>query len=164
MKIMNLQQPVAYILVGLPGSGKSTWVKSKLTSTNEYIIISSDAEIETYARSKGVRYSDVFDEYVKTATSMMRTKLDDAIKNNKNIIWDQTNMSKKKRRSILQGLPPNYKKIAVIFDIDNVELSQRLKKREDEEGKHIPSHIIDNMRRSYEPPTESEGFDSVIRI
>jgi predicted kinase len=162
MKIQDFyKQPVAYVLVGLPGSGKSTWMRSMLANGN-YVIISSDNEIEEYAKSVGLTYSDVFDEYIKTATSNMNAKFKDAVANNKNIIWDQTNMSVKKRKSILQQIPKQYKKIAVVFQLEREELQKRLDKRAELEGKHIPMHVIDNMERSFEIPTVAEGFDEVV--
>lgn len=163
MKISDIKKkPVAYILVGLPGSGKSTWMRNLMSSDEEYVVVSSDDEIEKYAKSKGLTYSDVFDEYVKTATSLMNHKFKEAIQNNMNIIWDQTNMNSKKRRSILQQLSQRYRKVAVVFQVDDSELDRRLKKRAQEEGKHIPNHVIDSMRRSFEMPSRSEGFDEVI--
>lgn len=165
MKISEMQKtPVAYILVGLPGSGKSTWMRSLMRDGGDYTIVSSDDEIEAYAKSKGLTYSDVFNDYVKTATSIMNSKFKEAVANSANIIWDQTNMSAKKRKTILQQLPKRYKKIAVVFRVDRAELQARLDKRAQEEGKFIPQHIIDSMERSFEMPTKAEGFDEIITV
>lgn len=165
MKISEIQKtPVAYILVGLPGSGKSTWVRSLMRNGGDYTVISSDDEIEAYARSKGLTYSDVFNDYVKTATSIMNAKFKEAVANSANIIWDQTNMSAKKRKTILQQLPKKYKKVAVVFRVDRAELQARLDKRAREEGKFIPQHVVDRMERSFEMPTKAEGFDEIIII
>lgn len=165
MKIANLhnKQPVAYVLVGLPGSGKSTWIRS-VNAAGEYVVISSDDKIDAHAKENGKTYSDVFDSYIKQATSAMNADFKEAVANNKNIIWDQTNMSSKKRKGILQQLPKNYKKIAVVFQIADDELIRRLEKRSKDEGKTIPMGIVYSMAKSFEMPTTAEGFNEIIRV
>lgn len=162
-EILNKTQPIAYILVGLPGSGKSTWMRS-INQSDNFVIVSSDDEIERHAKSKGLTYSNVFDSYVKTATSLMNAKFKEAVAANQNIIWDQTNMTSKKRKGILQQIPRNYTKIAVVFQIDEQELERRLAKREQDEGKAIPKHIIYSMAKSFEMPSTTEGFDQIIKV
>lgn len=163
MKLSDMNRPVAYILVGLPGSGKSTWIRQQM-SDNNFTVVSTDDEIDKYAKSKGLTYSDVFQDYIKTATNVMNSNFRNAIANGQNIIWDQTNLSKKKRRSIIQQLPKSYKKIAVVFQVSNDELQRRLEKRAQDEGKHIPTHIVDNMRKTFEMPTKEEGFHEIIMV
>lgn len=166
MKRSNLQkQPTAYIMVGPPASGKSTWIRELVKNGGDYVVISSDDEVEAYAKSKGLTYSDVFDEYIKTATSKMKAKFAAAVKDaTSNIIWDQTNLTVKKRKSILQQLPRNYRKIAVVFSVDDEELQMRLEERAREEGKFIPQHVVNSMKMSFEMPTKNEGFDEIITV
>lgn len=152
-----------FVLVGLPGSGKSTWTKRVLSETNKpYIVVSSDKHIEEYARSKNKTYSDVFDEYVKTAGKLMNDEAERAISERVNVIWDQTNLSAKKRKAILRRFPNSYYKVVIIFDIDDEELGNRLKKRGEEEGKNIPNFVLNNMRKGYQHPSLTEGFDKII--
>ena len=162
-EIHNKTQPIAYVLVGLPGSGKSTWMRG-VNQNGDFVIVSSDDEIEKHAKDRGLTYSDVFDSYVKTATSLMNAKFKEAVAANQNIIWDQTNMTSKKRKGILQQIPRGYRKIAVVFQIDDQELERRLTKREQDEGKAIPKHIIYSMAKSFEMPTTAEGFDQIIKV
>lgn len=154
-------QPTAYILVGLPGSGKSTWLRNQ-QRIEDLAIISSDDEIEKFAKSQDKTYSEVFDEYIKTATSNMYANLENALRENVSIAWDQTNLNPKKRKTILQKLPKHYRKVAVIFEVDDRELQNRLYNRAKSEGKYIPNHVIENMKQSYVKPTTSEGFDEII--
>ena len=161
MKISDLT-PVIYVMVGLPGSGKSTWIKNKLASdSTAYVIVSSDDEIERLAAQDGLSYNDGFDKYVGQATSIMKQKFREAVNNNENIIWDQTNMTPKKRRTILQQVPATYRKVAIVFELDDNELNNRLNKRSRETGKTIPAHVIKSMAQSYIPPAKSEGFDEI---
>lgn len=162
MKLSTIKtQPTIYVLVGLPASGKSTWIRENMDPQN-FVIVSSDDEIDKHAKSKGLTYSDVFDSYIKTATKIMNETFRVAISERKSIIWDQTNMTIKKRKNILSQVPRNYGKIAVVFRIDDDELDRRLLKRAQDEGKHIPQHVIQSMAKSFEMPTTEEGFDKVI--
>jgi hypothetical protein len=61
----------------------------------------------------------------------------------------------------LQQIPSNYKKVAIVFEIDDDELNRRLNERSNATGKTIPPHVIKSMAQSYIPPTKSEGFDEV---
>lgn len=151
------------MLIGLPGSGKSTFIK-KLNQHNDYVVISSDDIIEELAALEGKTYTDVFDKHVGFATKEMFRRAEEAIRQNKKVIWDQTNMNSKNRRKKLAMFPKEYVKKAVIFSIDNLELKRRLDKRAKETGKTIPAHIMKSMANSYEAPTKAEGFSQIFWV
>ena len=149
--------PIFYMLTGVVASGKSTWCANSDIDA-EYV--SSDFWIDKYAASIGQTYSEVFDSYIKTATQYMHESVQDAVKHNRNIIWDQTNLTPKSRKSKLAMIPDHYEKIAVAFPVpEMVELSRRLESRP---GKHIPVHVVESMINNYVLPTLEEGFDQVI--
>lgn len=147
----------AYILVGVPASGKSTWVE-KNHNLNTFIV-STDHYIEQHAALQKKTYSDVFAEYIQIATCNMVEDVKYARNNGFDIIWDQTNTSVKARAKKLKMLP-NYKKIAVVFKTpDQTELARRLANRP---GKHIPESVMVSMISSFQMPTKDEGFDEVV--
>lgn len=162
MKLHN-ERPNLIVLVGLPGSGKSTWCDEFLSKCSEdFTIISSDAEVEKLCEAAGTTYSEGFSRYVGKATAIMKQKVREAVNKKENIVWDQTNMNVKKRKSIFNDVGNEYYKIAVVFELDDEkELQRRLQYREETTGKHIPAHVITNMAKSYVRPTKQEGFDLV---
>lgn len=154
--------PNAYILIGIPGSGKSTWVAKQPFDWEKTVIASSDGHIEKYAQSQGKTYSDVFKDYIPTALKLMDASVKDAIEKNLDIVWDQTNTSIGARSKKLKTIPSNYKKIAVVFPTPPpAELSRRLASRP---GKSIPSDVIANMVSQFQEPSEREGFDKIIYV
>lgn len=144
------------ILSGLPASGKSTYRKTLPKDTE---IISTDDYIDQKAKELGKTYSEVFKDHIKDATEAMQKKHADALKNNKNIAIDRTNLTRSSRASWLSQVPNHYHKKAVWFATPPKEeherrLSSRL-------GKEIPSSVIRKMKDSVEIPTREEGFHEV---
>lgn len=151
----------AYILIGIPTSGKSTWVNEMLPILENFEVISTDNIIEDIAKSEGKTYSEVFADNIKDATSTMMDNLNEAKRQNKSIIWDQTNCSVKSRKNKIRLLD-GYEKIAVVFEIPSqIELERRLQSRP---GKHIPFSVMNSMIDSFTIPTSDEGFDFIMHV
>lgn len=154
--------PTLWMMIGVPGSGKSTWIANQNIDWNNTLVVSTDAFIDKKAAELGKTYSDVFKDTIKAATSKLNSDLEYAITNNMNIIWDQTNTSAKIRKSKLSQIPNTYTKIAVFFKTpDKLELQKRLDSRI---GKNIPNNILMGMISQLEPPTKAEGFDEIVNV
>jgi predicted kinase len=146
-----------YQLVGVPASGKSTWVKNQEWA-NDCVIVSTDDFVEAYAQEQGKTYSEVFVEYMPTAVKLMADKVVQAREAGKDIIWDQTSTTLVSRIRKFNMLP-DYEHIAVVFKTpEHKELVRRLWSRP---GKEIPEHVIASMIASWEEPTVEEGFSQV---
>lgn len=151
--------PKLFMLIGIPGSGKSTWIKNQ---KHNAVIVSTDDIIEREAARQNKTYSDVFDQTIKKATQEMQQDLRQAIAQQQDIIWDQTNLTAKSRASKLRQIPNTYEKIAVFFPTpDREELTKRLDSRA---GKTIPTYVIKSMADNLETPSPAEGFDQVIFV
>jgi predicted kinase len=150
--------PNLYMLIGVPGSGKSTWIKNQNFDSN-VVIISTDDIIERHAQAQGLTYSEVFQNEIKAATAEMNRNLADAIAKNKDIVWDQTNLTAKSRKPKLSQIPNTYEKHAVFFKTpDEQELKRRLASRP---GKTIPANVVLGMKSQLQMPTVEEGFDFI---
>ncbi len=146
-----------YVLVGVPGSGKSTWVKNQDWVKN-CVVVSTDEFVEDYAKECGQTYSEVFDDYMPTAVKLMADKVVRAREAGKDIIWDQTSTSIASRSRKFKMLP-DYYAIAVVFKKPNdEELKRRLASRP---GKTVPWSVVEQMWGSWEDPTEEEGFKEI---
>lgn len=151
--------PTAYILVGVPGSGKTTWCEQQ-EWTKDCAYISTDSYVEAHAKSLGKTYSEVFKDYMPTAVDLMAADVVQARQAGRDIIWDQTSTSIASRARKFRMLP-DYKMVAVIFNTPApAELRVRLNSRS---GKQIPDEVINDMIAKWEEPTEQEGFDEIWR-
>jgi predicted kinase len=154
--------PKLYVLVGVPGSGKSTWVDNN-TFTMTCACISTDKYVEHYANEVGKTYSEVFTEFMPNAVKLMTDEVIVARELGRDIVWDQTSTTVKSRAKKLYMLP-NYRAIAVVFPTpEHKELVRRLSSRWDS-GKVVPEHVVASMIASWEEPTLEEGFDEIWTI
>ena len=146
-----------YQLVGVPASGKSTWIKNQDWALG-LTVVSTDAFVEDYARAQGKTYSEVFEEYMPTAVNLMAEQVVRAREHGHTIIWDQTSTTVASRAKKFRMLP-DYEHIAVVFQTpDEEEHQRRLKTRP---GKIIPEAILFDMVWNFEMPTEEEGFKEI---
>jgi predicted kinase len=151
-------------MVGLPASGKSTRVSDMTTMDRDAFVYSTDNILERIAEQLGKTYNEVFEKHIKSAQTEADIWLAEAMKHGLNIIWDQTNLTVKKRRSIIDRMRRAgyavececFEKPETVKDI--AEWNHRLHNRT---GKTIPDHILANMARTFVLPTTAEGFDRV---
>jgi len=147
-----------YMLIGVPASGKSTWIASQ-DWAKDCVLVSTDKLIDIEAGRQGKTYNQVFKDYIDTATKMMNDDVREAVAAGKDIIWDQTNTGRNSRKAKL-AMAPGYYKIAVVFATpEDEEWKRRLASRP---GKHIPEAVLKAMTQGLQIPIEGE-FDEVWR-
>lgn len=163
----STDQPVLVMLCGVPGSGKTTWLNERFFgfgfNQDDTTILSTDAFIEQFAKAQETNYKAVFTEVISEAESNMYDMLLDAVLHFENIVWDQTNLTVKSRARKLNKVPENYKKIAVVFPVNEKEIYERNDFRK-AFGRNISEPILKCMIEFFEPPTKSEGFDEIIFV
>jgi len=146
-----------YQLIGVPGAGKSTWIKNQ-DWAKDIPVVSTDNFVEAYAKEQGKTYNEVFKEYMPIAVRLMANQALVCQANGLDVIWDQTSTTVKSRMKKFNTLP-KYEHIAVVFKTpDPLELIIRLKSRP---GKDIPAAVMKSMIEGFEMPTEEEGFKEI---
>lgn len=149
-----------YVLVGVPGSGKTTWIAHQKFDWDKTVIISTDKLVEKYASLVGKTYNEVFKEYMPTAVNLMAAEARQAFKDNKIVVWDQTSTTQTTRAKKLRMAPEHYTKIAVVFEVPKTELHAKFL---DRPGKTIPDEVMQSMIKNFSHPTVEEGFDRIIK-
>ncbi len=143
-------------LIGTPYSGKSYYTKyMKNNSKSDYKnfeIVSRDDMIDILNTDK--EPYDVFFKKVNqnTVNTLLEHSFNKNINENKNIIVDMTNMSKKARRSKLLKFPKSYKKTAIVFLTDMELITKRMLDRD----KKVPASVINEMVNGFSLPDYSE--------
>ena len=146
-----------YQLVGVPGSGKSTWASNQLWA-KDCAYVSTDGYVERFAQRMGKTYSEVFDAVMPRAIRLMMRAVRKARDNGKDVIWDQTSTTVASRKRKFNSLR-DYEHIAVVFETPSrIELKRRLESRP---GKNIPNAVMEGMISSFQMPTEDEGFKEI---
>jgi predicted kinase len=149
--------PKLYVLVGVPASGKSTWIANQ-DWAKDIPVVSTDKFVEEHAAKVGKTYSEVFDEYMPIAVRLMANQVLICQANGTDVIWDQTSTSVGSRKKKFKMLP-DYYAIAVVFKTpEEEELKRRLASRP---GKNIPDDVVKKMIDSFVMPTEEEGFKEI---
>jgi predicted kinase len=147
-----------YITVGLPGSGKSTYVKNFIKDKDiEYL--SSDSLRAVYGKS----------EEDQTVTPLVfghiKRKVDELLKDGKNVLVDATSVNRKERSDYINTAKKyGAKVVAIVFKMDRQGLIDRNKKRGEQGGRVVPDFVIDKMFAKFEEPSYSEGIDVIIYV
>lgn len=147
-----MKKPVLYMLVGFPLSGKSTWTKEHASSA---VVVSTDAYIEERALEEGISYGVAFKKHISDAERNMFEVFEKAKAAQSDIVWDQTNLTKNKRRRIINMIGDAYDVYVVWFVCSEETLKARNIHRRDSSGtlaKFIPEAVLTSMRQNFEEP------------
>lgn len=148
------------MLVGVPGSGKSTWIKNQ--DFTYAIIASSDDYIERVAAESGKTYDEVFSRAIGYAQKFVDSQVQQAINLDATLVWDQTNTTAKGRKVKLGRIPKEWRKICVFFATPEPEVLQR--RLDSRIGKKIPKDVMKSMIDNLEVPDLKEGWDEIVII
>jgi predicted kinase len=98
------KQPIAVIMIGLPGAGKNTWIEKHCNQYQEVIQISrDDIRVELGFCQPGEKYLGT-DSEEKKVTEVYDEKLQFAINNKYNIILNNVHLKKKYREASVNML------------------------------------------------------------
>lgn len=145
-----------YLMAGCPGSGKSTFLKIKVHSTN-YEIISRD-EIRFSLLQPGDDYFAHENEVYK----IFWEKINDALTTGKDVFVDQTSLTPKSRKWLLQHIK-GYEHANLIWIDENIETC--LERNELRRGTraYVPKSVVRRMHAQFIEPSLDEGFYRIYR-
>ena len=142
--------PTLYITVGLPGTGKSTF----LEEMKEPSIVHISPDLHRPEEDNPA-------ERLKLASQ----ELSDALVEGRNIYYDSTNVTARGRAEIIEhaGLATTeYTVVALVFQVDLMTLENRNSERPLED--QVPISVLSEMFERFEYPDTFEGFDKVIDV
>lgn len=146
-------KPKFYMLVGISGSGKS-FIANQLKEIykDNIVICSSDA-------IRAELWGDENDQQnPQKVFQILHKRVKKALKKKLNVIYDATNLSRKRRISFLQELNKIYcDKTCIIVATPFNECIENNSKRK----RKVPVDVIKRQRESFQCPYFYEGWDSI---
>lgn len=149
--------PILFMMVGIAGSGKSHIAEGLGVERNRVcshpIIRSSDAlRTELYNDENNQEHNkDLFVE--------LHRRIKDDLRNGNDVVYDATNISKKRRAAFLQELVniECHKVCICVLTPYDVILRQN-----DSRERKVPEDAIKRMYLNWCPPALDEGFDNIV--
>lgn len=137
-----------YFTVGLPGSGKSTWIENHM---EDAVVHSSDAIREEFGDiNDQSRNERVF----KTLNNRVKSDLAAG----KDVIVDQTGLVRKRRIAFLENIKAfPCRKICILFATPYEVCVENDFKRD----RNVTRSVIDRMIKSFSVPCKQEGWDEI---
>lgn len=143
-----------YLMCGVPGAGKSTFLKNHIKKENS-AIISRDA----------IRFSIVkpYEDYFSHEDEVLNVfweQINKALAEGKDTFVDQTSLTPRARKWLLQHVE-GYKHANLIWIDENLETC--LKRNELRRGTrtYVPRGVIRRMFSQFIEPSLDEGFDYI---
>jgi len=153
-----------FLLVGVPCSGKSTFMKKLSERTSNFVIISRDALVDEWAHNQGITYNEAFSLCDKEVNIRLQEEIEKYILTDENVFIDMTNLGIKRRKGLIKRFK-NHVPYAVAFDIpDKRVLNERNMFRANSVGKFICEGILNRMIGDYVYPTKEEGFKKIFKV
>ena len=148
-----------YLMCGLPGSGKTTFIKEKLKKDWCGKIVHRDDIRKKYLKEG----QDYFANEKKVRQEFYKT-INDYLKQGYSVIADQTSLTLGARELIFKSIYEADNISCFWFDVDLETALERNEKRKGEKFAYVPPQELKKMARHMSVPSTKEGFLSVFRV
>ena len=144
------------VMVGVPGSGKSTWVKQEVERIEEEhrttCVVSRDFVRQSILTDRDSYFDkevEVFEEFVRQINECLEIGID-------YVFVDATHISQGSRAKLLGRLRPDGK-TRLVFEVCDCGIDTCIARNSLREGfSQVPESAIRKMARNYRSPTPAE--------
>ena len=147
-------KPVVYMMVGIPGSGKSTWIRNNRQKT--WIVVSPDVILETQYNYEWTP------ERAAEAWAISYQQFGQGLLSGQTMVWDATFTSPIMRAAILHTAKGAGYRVEAVFCDTPIELC--IERNQRRNRKPVPEGKIHGMAEGLQPPTAAEGFDHIEHV
>lgn len=139
------------LLVGIPGSGKTTYAKNYIEQNPNTIHLSSDAIRKELYGDENIQGNpgEVF--------ALMQKRAVESLNNGSDVLYDATNITRKDRSGII-GVCPKFAKIECHIIWAPIE---ECIKRDASRERTVGKEVIDRMLKRFQAPYYDEGIDEI---
>ena len=139
------------MMIGLPGSGKSTYAEELSIKENATIHSSDRLREELFGNANEVdKNEELFKELHKRIKNDLTTGI--------NVIYDATNISHKRRKGFIQELKKiNCEKVCYLMATPYKQCIELIHTRD----RKVPEHVIKKMYLNFYVPQYYEGWDEI---
>ena len=144
------------IMIGFPGSGKSSYAKKYLLTNNSVYLSSDQIRIDMYGFEDQTHNGEVF-ERMKRETIL-------ALQNGFDVIYDATNLVRKRREALIKDIKNRISNVEINAYLCCTPINIVLERNMTRTERHLPWDKLEQMIKSIEPPMYYEGFDNIALI
>lgn len=146
-----MNKPILAVMVGISGSGKSTYAHGLKTSLNAQLVETDAIRLELTGNAEDQSQNGrVF--------GIAKRRVADYLSQGKNTIIDATSLSIKDRKDWVEIAKTNNAEVRAYFIDSPIDVA---KAQNAKRSRKVPEWVIDRQASKLQAPTKSEGFDSV---
>ena len=146
-----------YVVCGIPGSGKSSWLRNHVNINQKQVLVSRDVIRYRLINDDDSYFSkenEVWKEYIKQINYFLKEGYD--------VFADATHINTGSRRKLLNEIYVECKKEAIYITTPISICLERNSKREGREC--VPESAIKRMYSQFEEPSFEEGFETIYTV
>jgi predicted kinase len=147
-------KPILAVMIGISGSGKSTYANGLKTSLGAQLVETDAIRLELTGNAEDQSQNGRVFEIAKT-------RVNNYLSQGKNTIIDATSLNIKERKDWIDIGKANNAEIRAYFIDTPVSVC---KAQNNKRERKVPEWVIDKQVSKLFGPTKSEGFDSVTTI
>lgn len=147
-------KPILAVMVGISGSGKSTFASGLRTSLKAELVETDAIRVELTGNAEDQSQNGkVF--------AIAKRRVNDYLSSGKNAIIDATSLDVKARKDWIDIGKANNAEMRAYFVDTPVDVAKR---QNASRTRKVPEFVINKQASKLQSPTKAEGFDSVTTI